>query len=168
MDQGRPLCSIRSSLASLAFPPAHGTISMPTIEMKTTCETRASRAASSRRLVPSTSTCQVPLPARWTTTSMPWTASARPVDSSHARDSRPHSSASPPGGPVFPRRRSPEYVACYYPFLFLCALHASLRGSYRRQESTSRCDTPLVVSVLLWAYNKREGERRAMDESRRK
>src|SRR6266567_4107773 len=41
MDQGRPLCSIRSSLASLAFPPAHGTISMPTIEMKTTCEARA-------------------------------------------------------------------------------------------------------------------------------
>src|SRR5260221_7155372 len=104
MDQGRPLCLTRSSQASLAFPTAYGTVSMPTIDMKTTCETPASRAASSRRRVPSTSICQIwrfPPRGRWGPPPQP------PPPPQQPPPAPPNTPPPPPPPPTLPNSAPP-------------------------------------------------------------
>src|SRR6266581_8921290 len=107
---------------------------------------------------------------------MPWTARGRPPPVTrsacfhsapgqsspglarrliHARNTLPRSIASRPGGPIFPRRRLLESVACSYPFVFLFILHAPLSEVRTGDERTwAECDTPLwLFSVLFRAYN---------------
>src|SRR5260370_33251403 len=62
------------------------------------------------------------------------------------------------GGPVSRRRLSAEYVASSFLSCF-SVLCMPLRGSYRRQESTGRCDTPVVGSLSWYGLTIREKEK---------
>src|SRR5207249_8585649 len=63
--------------------------------------------------------------------------------------------ASLPGGPIFPRRRLRESVACSYPFVFLFILHAP--DSRNRDRKSTRLNSSHVsISYAVFCLKKKK------------
>src|SRR6266700_3032645 len=158
---------------------AIGILSAPTTEMYTRCRTPARDAARTRCRALSSS--PLVLPAQCTMISVPSTAASipSPVARSACTHSAPGQSSPGLARRLIPRTGYPAALNCFttrrpslpappvtriccivFPLLFLCALHASLSEARTGDESARADVTPLwLFSVLLWAYNKGEGER---------